>query len=148
MHIGNSGGRNPGRKKALCSCKNRAGNPAHYLYDRAAISSACGDPTIPFSTTWKIQYRITGCRTYSTGIRKDLPDVLHISFYAGDSFDFFFRKCQGDERLQSLGIKHFVMLFKLAKSARQINNGLIDACLLYTSPSPRDLSTSRMPSSA
>ena len=24
----------------------------------------------------------------------------------------------------------------------------IDACLLYTSPSPRDLSTSRMPSSA
>ena len=25
---------------------------------------------------------------------------------------------------------------------------MIDACLLYTSPSPRDLSTSRMPSSA
>ena len=24
----------------------------------------------------------------------------------------------------------------------------VDACLLYTSPSPRDLSTSRMPSSA
>ena len=27
-------------------------------------------------------------------------------------------------------------------------NALIDDCLLYTSPSPRDLSTSRMPSSA
>ena len=26
--------------------------------------------------------------------------------------------------------------------------GLIDNCLLYTSPSPRDLSTARMPSSA
>ena len=26
--------------------------------------------------------------------------------------------------------------------------GLLDDCLLYTSPSPRDLSTSRMPSSA
>ena len=26
--------------------------------------------------------------------------------------------------------------------------GSLDACLLYTSPSPRDLSTSRMPSSA
>ena len=26
--------------------------------------------------------------------------------------------------------------------------GLLDVCLLYTSPSPRDLSTSRMPSSA
>ena len=28
------------------------------------------------------------------------------------------------------------------------NIGLMKACLLYTSPSPRDLSTSRMPSSA
>ena len=27
-------------------------------------------------------------------------------------------------------------------------NGLVYFCLLYTSPSPRDLSTSRMPSSA
>ena len=26
--------------------------------------------------------------------------------------------------------------------------GLVETCLLYTSPSPRDLSTSRMPSSA
>ena len=26
--------------------------------------------------------------------------------------------------------------------------GALDTCLLYTSPSPRDLSTSRMPSSA
>ena len=30
----------------------------------------------------------------------------------------------------------------------QLNDGHRDACLLYTSPSPRDLSTSRMPSSA
>ena len=30
----------------------------------------------------------------------------------------------------------------------QIDNGLTYSCLLYTSPSPRDLSTSRMPSSA
>ena len=28
------------------------------------------------------------------------------------------------------------------------SSGLVDDCLLYTSPSPRDLSTSRMPSSA
>ena len=31
---------------------------------------------------------------------------------------------------------------------QKINNDLIGICLLYTSPSPRDLSTSRMPSSA
>ena len=29
-----------------------------------------------------------------------------------------------------------------------VENAKINACLLYTSPSPRDLSTSRMPSSA
>ena len=31
---------------------------------------------------------------------------------------------------------------------RELQQQLIDTCLLYTSPSPRDLSTSRMPSSA
>ena len=30
----------------------------------------------------------------------------------------------------------------------QYMTGKVDSCLLYTSPSPRDLSTSRMPSSA
>ena len=34
------------------------------------------------------------------------------------------------------------------ESLIKLNNFNIDACLLYTSPSPRDLSTSRMPSSA
>ena len=30
----------------------------------------------------------------------------------------------------------------------EVNGGVFNNCLLYTSPSPRDLSTSRMPSSA
>ena len=30
----------------------------------------------------------------------------------------------------------------------QLHDAVDDTCLLYTSPSPRDLSTSRMPSSA
>ena len=33
-------------------------------------------------------------------------------------------------------------------SCNGANDGMINTCLLYTSPSPRDLSTSRMPSSA
>ena len=39
---------------------------------------------------------------------------------------------------------------RLLKLSRKIepNNVYLDTCLLYTSPSPRDLSTSRMPSSA
>ena len=35
-----------------------------------------------------------------------------------------------------------------AESILQESDGVLIACLLYTSPSPRDLSTSRMPSSA
>ena len=34
------------------------------------------------------------------------------------------------------------------RTARDLLEGLTLFCLLYTSPSPRDLSTSRMPSSA
>ena len=36
----------------------------------------------------------------------------------------------------------------IAKSAKVAPTACINGCLLYTSPSPRDLSTSRMPSSA
>ena len=35
-----------------------------------------------------------------------------------------------------------------AKSKKNLQNQKSHTCLLYTSPSPRDLSTSRMPSSA
>ena len=38
---------------------------------------------------------------------------------------------------------YFAILKKLAEKGEEITG-----CLLYTSPSPRDLSTSRMPSSA
>ena len=50
---------------------------------------------------------------------------------------------QNNPRLANSGV------FESEFYKRQILDGLIDnACLLYTSPSPRDLSTSRMPSSA
>ena len=35
-----------------------------------------------------------------------------------------------------------------AEKVERIHSALIDICLLYTSPSPRDISGSRMPSSA
>ena len=37
---------------------------------------------------------------------------------------------------------------RISDKWRGVNGGLTNVCLLYTSPSPRDLSTSRMPSSA
>ena len=45
----------------------------------------------------------------------------------------------------------YEMLFNMFKDAFELNGNKIgnsNVCLLYTSPSPRDLSTSRMPSSA
>ena len=59
------------------------------------------------------------------------------------------------ERLKRLIVRGFAMV--LVAAARklemthydvQLAGGKAMACLLYTSPSPRDLSTSRMPSSA
>ena len=67
------------------------------------------------------------------------------------------RHTDGEERWQTIGKVKGVLMLLVAHtifdeddceiiriiSARQVTN-----CLLYTSPSPRDLSTSRMPSSA
>ena len=39
-------------------------------------------------------------------------------------------------------------LFSVSMATIQPSTELVEVCLLYTSPSPRDLSTSRMPSSA
>ena len=48
-----------------------------------------------------------------------------------------------DTQLEVSDVKYKV------RSARKIDDGTLSiVCLLYTSPSPRDLSTSRMPSSA
>ena len=43
--------------------------------------------------------------------------------------------------------KHLILKFE-DSSNLMIHLGMSGTCLLYTSPSPRDLSTSRMPSSA
>ena len=49
---------------------------------------------------------------------------------------------------QLQNIKGVATSFQSEVLALELNIPLIDFCLLYTSPSPRDLSTSRMPSSA
>ena len=52
----------------------------------------------------------------------------------------------GDDGLFSVVIDGFVVRESQVEMAAAIEQTI--ACLLYTSPSPRDLSTSRMPSSA
>ena len=56
-------------------------------------------------------------------------------------------------RMEQIADEMDATLFRAAfnpiiAEAHDASHGLYHACLLYTSPSPRDLSTSRMPSSA
>ena len=53
-----------------------------------------------------------------------------------------------DSRRQHLLFGTVFALFMLWLVRRDFDTGVSYHCLLYTSPSPRDLSTSRMPSSA
>ena len=52
------------------------------------------------------------------------------------------------ESSQNLDLERNVEFFSIRTDAYSDFVGTYDSCLLYTSPSPRDLSTSRMPSSA
>ena len=62
---------------------------------------------------------------------------------------------QGLERLIANGVGGVVMMGMVGENAQlspeeklTVLRTAVETCLLYTSPSPRDLSTSRMPSSA
>ena len=50
--------------------------------------------------------------------------------------------------ITNIGLDHQQYLGNTLKDIAAEKGGIIKVCLLYTSPSPRDLSTSRMPSSA
>ena len=59
------------------------------------------------------------------------------------------RSTEASHELQSLSTDDKnKLLLSIADSIRSKNNEIIKACLLYTSPSPRDATLSRMPSSA
>ena len=59
-----------------------------------------------------------------------------------ESFDFFVDS--GSE----ITVLYSELPFYKDLQNQFLDSGLVNFCLLYTSPSPRDLSTSRMPSSA
>ena len=59
-----------------------------------------------------------------------------------DYKDYMKNNVLNDMMLKVLGTKNFAKWYVNTK------NNMFKGCLLYTSPSPRDLSTSRMPSSA
>ena len=53
-----------------------------------------------------------------------------------------------DRRMFLAGLAALSACSELGLGAKQHKKRMAITCLLYTSPSPRDLSTSRMPSSA
>ena len=55
---------------------------------------------------------------------------------------------EGVSVLRALRILRALRLVSVVPSMRKVVNALLKACLLYTSPSPRDKRQSRMPSSA
>ena len=96
-----------------------------------------------------------------TGLAKELSSTFSFAGDVGVSFGGDIIKTS--ERLSNIGLQldqfgdviaqNTGMMFELAGNVEDGSQrfiGLVEdfSCLLYTSPSPRDLSTSRMPSSA
>ena len=84
----------------------------------------------------------------STTVVKQYPCVewtLLVGKREGEKAPFLVDNCEKDREFSSL--MHFHKPFA-AKHGSKGSLWQDVACLLYTSPSPRDLSTSRMPSSA
>ena len=77
---------------------------------------------------------------YNVGV-----DVIHV--HSGETHFYSTTKSDNIKQWYHNSTKHIIM-FTTYHSLHKIQDTLDVDCLLYTSPSPRDLSTSRMPSSA
>ena len=78
------------------------------------------------------------------GVETRLADITD----AGQMFDVMAGYAGRDELDTTSGIPPFEAVVHFAAIPRLMMTSDNECCLLYTSPSPRDLSTSRMPSSA
>ena len=76
---------------------------------------------------------------------KSIPSTEWVFFYSKKGVDFFMEQVQ-----QSVIFQKKVSTFKWAVMGKGTATALskYNYCLLYTSPSPRDATVSRMPSSA
>ena len=82
------------------------------------------------------------------GTAEDLGDVMSISLKDVVKPTIGFQGAlQGAGTPNQAGIGGFLPL-SVGENSVWFLDALVNLCLLYTSPSPRDLSTSRMPSSA
>ena len=72
---------------------------------------------------------------------KEKPDYLRL-------FEYLDKQEEYDEEALQVHFAGEKLLLHFSRKKNQLITKITESCLLYTSPSPRDLSTSRMPSSA
>ena len=80
-------------------------------------------------------------------LKKNSKEFLEIIIYRGFSSSTT-HQIEIDSEKQVIEFDHYFTKFILYEAPLIRGSEVIISCLLYTSPSPRDLSTSRMPSSA
>ena len=83
---------------------------------------------------------LVGCNSMQTNIEVDSVDTFNLDNYS--DFSIKINESSISAEINPIDLERFKDNLKTSL----IETGL--SCLLYTSPSPRDLSTSRMPSSA
>ena len=101
-----------------------------------------GDPGYfgPDSMMWKVNKEIT---VLFGGARALLMHAAHPLIAAGARQTSFYQRDPWKRLIRTLSLQNSVTFGTKAEADESAHS-----CLLYTSPSPRDLSTSRMPSSA
>ena len=76
------------------------------------------------------------------------PETRYGSSHGRTEADDDLRDVHGDERESDDELARLRAELDDAEATKDNQNELLKACLLYTSPSPRDRTRSRMPSSA
>ena len=118
---------------------------------RAAYAQVGAD-TQPFNTSFAFQPR----RAYGSSATFELPDVLFnenlqpslsSSYEFGLELNFINNRVGVDVAWYRENNKNQILTLPVPGSSG-FSSAIINACLLYTSPSPRDRQKSRMPSSA
>ena len=77
-----------------------------------------------------------------------LPVTGYATFVLYYHFTLIYTNTRGQRRILLAAYLYLVVVAALSPTELLIQRMRLEDCLLYTSPSPRDLSTSRMPSSA
>ena len=132
------------------------------LFQAATVSGAHGSLTIDGAGAWTYKVDNDQAEVQSLGLEDVLTDTVVVTSLDGteqsleitingkdEPLSVVLIGTEGDDVL--VGDDSADTLTGLDGSDTLIGNAgddTLDGCLLYTSPSPRDLSTSRMPSSA